>query len=585
LLDAYLEQTQTPGAMARLAWADVDRVLELAWRNHASLEEPAAAYTTWHNAYSYADVTEQRPDPDSSRWRLFGGVPTGTASAAPAANFGFALRSGMLSLSSGRRKLTFTLGFSSQGFSGNRIRAALGLPDNIGGESLSKGLARVLQIEVSTEKGWVELPLVSATLTDGQGSDYFSLTGRTRPDDQVYPAIQLQVLAESTAAALAAPAGESLPQLRVMLRPTWDAAAAEWVTALGAFEGLSWSRGHLAVEVNGLSDVRLQAEDRAIDPKKASEPFGRSPVKGSRLYLSHPELVQNRLDSLGLRWEWVGLPTTLVDHYKNYPGSHTSDQFTAQLSLVDNHLLFPVQSLRLFGNDAADPRGVVRTPTTQSIDLPTLPTLLAANGGGSYGRRSGATVSADLREDVRCWMLELGSTDFGHSTYGDLATERARALSLALATTTDKSSISSAAYQVNSPYTPSLRALTVNYSSSLELSARGGTEGDVLLHIHPFGSSPPSAQDPGLFPATPYAGELYIGLKDVQLPQQLSLLVQLAEGTSDPDAPPATLSWWILDGHVWQELLVLQDSSRGLLNSGILTLKLPEVGTAQRLSP
>ncbi|HND32672.1 MAG TPA: hypothetical protein PLA94_21900, partial [Myxococcota bacterium] len=179
LLDAYLEQTQTPGAMARLAWADVDRVLELAWRNHASLEEPAAAYTTWHNAYSYADVTEQRPDPDSSRWRLFGGVPTGTASAAPAANFGFALRSGMLSLSSGRRKLTFTLGFSSQGFSGNRIRAALGLPDNIGGESLSNGLARVLQIEVSTEKGWVELPLVSAGLTDGQGSDYFSLTGRT----------------------------------------------------------------------------------------------------------------------------------------------------------------------------------------------------------------------------------------------------------------------------------------------------------------------------------------------------------------------------------------------------------------------
>ena len=60
----------------------------------------------------------------------------------------------------------------------------------------------------------------------------------------------------------------------------------------------------------------------------------------------------------------------------------------------------------------------------------------------------------------------------------------------------------------------------------------------------PFGQvplGPESGAEVGsavpLLPDLPAQGELYIGLAGVQAPQRLSLLVQVAEGSADPEAP------------------------------------------------
>ena len=79
------------------------------------------------------------------------------------------------------------------------------------------------------------------------------------------------------------------------------------------------------------------------------------------------------------------------------------------------------------------------------------------------------------------------------------------------------------------------------------------------------------------------AGELYIGLRDLAPPQHLSLLVRLAEGTSDTQLGPPQVSWCCLDGDRWSSVDVLHDSTRGLLNSGIVELGLPSVAPSTRL--
>jgi len=93
----------------------------------------------------------------------------------------------------------------------------------------------------------------------------------------------------------------------------------------------------------------------------------------------------------------------------------------------------------------------------------------------------------------------------------------------------------------------------------------------------------PASQPPLLLPPYPAAGELCIGLAEVELPQQLSLLAQLAEGTSDPELAPGRLRWQILDGERWRDLAVQRDDTAGWLHSGVVVLDLPVVAPSRWL--
>ncbi len=97
-----------------------------------------------------------------------------------------------------------------------------------------------------------------------------------------------------------------------------------------------------------------------------------------------------------------------------------------------------------------------------------------------------------------------------------------------------------------------------------------------------------------LLPDLPAEGALYIGLAGVQAPQRLSLLVQVAEGSADPDAPPEPVHWSVLDGSQWRSLQqgplegsLLADGTRQLIDAGIVELQLPAVapGTLMALAP
>src|SRR5690606_16175000 len=117
----------------------------------------------------------------------------------------------------------------------------------------------------------------------------------------------------------------------------WHEAAREWQAPIEAFAPLELAAVHLEIEVAGLRALRLQHDDRRLDPRKPFEPFGGRPAVAARLYLDHPELTRARLDRLQLDVEWMGLPApSLAAHYLNYPGlAGDSGAFKARLVLVD----------------------------------------------------------------------------------------------------------------------------------------------------------------------------------------------------------------------------------------------------------
>lgn len=584
VLDRFREQLDDPNVNPLYTWADVYRVLELAQRYVEGMPEPVARKVEWRNLYAYADATTQLDDAGASpRWKTFGGLPVADEQRPPAPVLGFGVRSPMLSLSQGTRTISLTLGLADAGFERAAFLRELGLgPAEFSDENFRKALAAAWVVEVSTAKGWIELQLAAARLAEGKpGDDYWTIRGVPRALDEDRPALQFELVVDPSGDPLAPIAGtaDAWPSLRVLLRQRWDAKAKEWTTLLGPFEPLQLIAAHLDVHVEGLGDLRLQQDDRRLDPRKPFEPFGARPAVGARLYLSHPELVRARLDMLRFDVEWMGLPSSLASHYLNYPGISGGASFKTRVVLIDRNLELDLIDASLF--EDAD-------QVTQSTRSVTIPDVGEAIGPGfQYDRRVDLEVGSDLRAESRYLRWELTPLDFGHPTYASLAANKARELSVALTKNQIADATAAAAYRVEAPYTPTIKRLSVDYRTSLELDVVAPSQVDQLVHVHPFGEAPIVAADPGLLPRYDQAGELYIGLAQLDAPQHVALLLQLAEGTSDPEVESAKVSWSCLDGDRWRDLgdgQLLQDSTRGLINSGIIEFALPSVRPSSRLA-
>ena len=78
-------------------------------------------------------------------------------------------------------------------------------------------------------------------------------------------------------------------------------------------------------------------------------------------------------------------------------------------------------------------------------------------------------------------------------------------------------------------------------------------------------------------------------MRDVHAPQNLTFLWQMAEGSADPDVPVApVVTWSYLSANCWQPFAqgsVLQETTRGLRNSGLVAFALPPVQPSTLLDP
>ena len=589
VLDRFREQFSDPAAPRPYTWADVDRVLELAACVVAGVPEPVAERAVWRNLHVLADATAARSD-DGARWQLFGRrPPDADRDRPPPPSLGWALRSPMFALSQGTRTLTLTLGLRDLDRGALLRGLGLGSGEQDPGK-LRDAFAAALRVDVAGANGPVELTLTRVRIAGGTpGDDYSACIAAPRTDGVDRPALQLELSAPPQLGKIAAPADQGAPTLRLTLRQRWD--VDEWITTYAPFEPLVLTAVHVRVDVAGLTDLRLQHEDRELDPKKPSEPFGPRPVAGTRLRIWHPELAGPGLTALKLDLTWMGLPRGLKAHYRGYPGISGGADFKASVWLFDQErelLLLPTTPL--FHDDGD------QTAREQTI------TILEVAPGPEHDRqlallavhapRPLAAPGRDLRTADRHLVVEL-LTDFGHAVHPTLTATKARELAIGLSKATVKPE-QAGDFTIEAPYTPTLLRLAATYRRELALDLTplrsapdvGAVDREHrLLHIHPFGEAALDRGEPRLFPRYDGAGELYIGLADADTPQKLSLLLQLAEGTSDPDRPAATISWSALDGDEWRPLAAgtLHDSTRGLINTGIVELDLPSLAAATRL--
>ncbi len=576
-------------------WDRTYRVVELAQRSR--LGEPVAQKEEWLNLYPAADATavkvkqEGTVETDPPRWKTFGqGQPVVSQDdPVPPSTLGWAISSPLLALSEGQRTITLTLGFAADQFRTEAIRALFPALS-----SAAKPGDEPFQIEISTEKGWIKPDTIKVTI-----GDYSSLSGIAVPAPKPQ-ALQFVLTFAENIAALAPPPTEqtqfvaSWPVLRLMLRQIWQPAPAEpetgrYISHYQPFRDLVLLRVHLRAAVAGLTPQQAQNDEAVLDAGKPFEPFGSSPSAGARLYLGHPELVYKKLDSLRFNIEWMRPPDDLKTYYKNYPDLtiKSNQSFTARISLIDQRIELPLlPEAPLFASPKAS--------ALYSIDIPDLPAAVATGRPGYVYARAGELVTDDdLLDWNRYVQWELNALDFQHEAYPAAVARRSLELSVALSKT--GTTVNAADYQINPPYTPKLKRLSLDYSASLEIlmaSYQPGAQADRIFHIHPFGYSE-AQPDPNsarylFLPQYGYEGELYLGIAAAQPPQDLTLLFQLAEGSADPDQERAPVQWSYLSGDRWVSLGeggVLLDTTRDLINSGIVALALPPAQPSTLLPP
>lgn len=188
--------------------------------------------------------------------------------------------------------------------------------------------------------------------------------------------------------------------------------------------------------------------------------------------------------------------------------------------------------------------------------------------------------------------------DFGHAQFTSLY-----AVAIAKKVENDKLGLP------KEPYTPSLESIFLDYHATTDDVKMNSSAADKthfedreiqLFHLHPFGHSEEhpylkkeipflsnstagnSNNTITIFPKREFEGEFYLGLKNIEPNQSLSLLLQLDEGSANPELEKQNIEWSVLAHNHWKALdenHLLSDHTNQLLTSGIVKLILPKEAT------
>ncbi|MCH2225818.1 MAG: hypothetical protein MK066_13695 [Crocinitomicaceae bacterium] len=332
------------------------------------------------------------------------------------------------------------------------------------------------------------------------------------------------------------------------------------------WKNTTFNNVRLKVKATGVRTLIVQNELSTLDISKPFRPFGPIPTIGSHFFIGHSDVFKNELAYADVKLKWKALPSSdLENHYLNYATPPKNSDFLIQTATLENRNWMNVtDNVPLFNSDAK------------------LEKTIGFNFNGFERKQDETTIETwDYTTShgfVRMTLTQPDSIDFqafGHSIYPKEVI-RNNKLNPSLT--------------INQPYSPIIESLTLDYETkevtffnSEEYS--NGNEQDFFYHIEPFGQKnillDRSKKYATLLPQYTFEGELYIGLKNVNPPQSVNLLFQLLEGSADANQSKIStdVQWLYLAKNEWKpidRLRISKDTSRNLLNTGIIRFDLPK---------
>ncbi len=320
-----------------------------------------------------------------------------------------------------------------------------------------------------------------------------------------------------------------------------------------AFQGVAVSKIALSVYVDDLKSLAASNDFGPLDTAKPFQPFGTSPIAGSSLIIGSTEIFQKNLSHAWINMTWLTPPAV-------HPSS-------GALPNVEVYFLgagewSKTSTLRPLSSTNYDLTDDLSNPVVDEPDF---------SPNTFYGTQS------------RHGFVKLRLTgNLGQDTY---QSDLIKFLRKDQAATEPGS---------KPPMGPSASSLSMGYvaESVLVLDTANkdsyGNRSGRFFHLTPFGTAEqhPYLNGKGkvyLYPQFEFEAEFYVGVSGLVPPQNLSLLFQVVDGTANPlvATPNPPIAWAYLRQNEWIELdrTDVQDTTDGLLNSGIVTVSVPTDAT------
>lgn len=350
---------------------------------------------------------------------------------------------------------------------------------------------------------------------------------------------------------------------------------------------------NIAVQVSGSNALVLQSDSAIINPNKPFKPLGVNPTVDSSFLIGSTEIFSKEISDMSIHVEWQDLPfSSMKDYYNQYdPNDNISldnESFEADFEvLVDRNWQTPDVSgdpltLSLFETILSSGH----VSFTRTFDIGNLQKFRRDPFMSKVENYSLSTKRGFARLVLRHTQNAVGSDAiieaFGHKEYPNILTDRVILKNQAPATLLPKA-----------PYTPTIKTISINYSSDLDIplnadSSEREFENRIeqfynldlfgYKEVHPYLTE---SIEIGikLLPQIDEEGALYIGLNNLNLPQNISFYFQLADGTANPNLAAPEVKYSILSNNDWIQLpgsSITLDSTNGLLRSGIVKLDLPK---------
>lgn len=495
-----------------------------------------------------------------------------------AADIGFAISSPMFMLSEGTRKVRIHLHFSEeieqQGTYRKLIEDLSG--GNTDDESLRNALLEVFgrgkdctfKILVSGSQGWIdvaeeasnELWIESKPWSWNRITVCFTIPASCPPVTPINPNVMNP---EGL--------GTKFPTVKFILNPR--------KTPFGYtfLETLRFDEIAIDVEVDKVKSMVVFNDLGRLDPTQPFQAFGPIPRPGSYMLLGNAEVFRKKLDSIKFYLDWQNLPPRGLRHYyKEYfegaDAEISEEMFKVHLSALSGYEFKP---------------GEKEDPIVHNI-FPSEPGRTLAVINVADPSRLSIRTNPDMREvehfdnntQVGFFKLELREPKeaFGHNLYQ----ERLSTVAQHNANPDEDNKLK----YPNPPFAPMIKSVYLSYKASeriifeqYEPSSR-----NELYHIHPFGTAEVYSRGSlkmkygAMIPEYRHDGYLYIGLKNLMPPQEVSLLFQLAAGKTTFTAQLPETEWSYFAGTEWEALRtidVLSDTTDRFTKSGIIRLRIP----------
>ena len=468
----------------------------------------------------------------------------------PDAHLGFAVASPVLLLQEGLRTIHLNMTFQDV------------LPAQLASQAES-----ALQVFVSGAKKWLGPFAIKASIQSKELN--FS--------------IELDKTVEPFVAYNAAVLGEHFQTTDPVVRFVAETGKEQGYIFATALANLKLKGIQVQVEVEGIKNLEIENDMGILNVKKPFLPFGAIPVKNSKFTVKNDEAFGKNWNNISLKIKWMNTPDSFKDQYFAYRTdslgissierygkaifrkAHKLDEFemTPSNLIVQNDSHFQATT-SIFSKNEWDQ--VSPSQTLFSKNGEAFQCEIAISNDSYYTKNNGRL------------QLSLNQS-FLHELFPRI---------YALALQNDKTTLIP-----KDPYTPMAESVELSYSASANATFNEvSTEKQVqLFHEHPFGQNEkPSGivddQPVGLLPSYPVGGELYIGLKDAEALQQVSLLFQIFEGSENPEAisfaAGEKLEWSVLCANKWKVLTsnyLISNHTDNFLKSGIVKFSIPAEAT------